>query len=202
MTLKIPDESLLNFMSNISTSEGCWEWTGPKNNRGYGYFRVSPKTWLTHRLSHSLFKDQISTGNVIMHSCDNPGCVNPAHLSQGTHHENMLDCVAKGRTGQGKKTCCKRGHPFSGENLITRGRSRICRQCKRITRQAKNKGMDHKAKTHCLRGHEFSGDNLIIRPTGGRHCRACLAILNEKHSNIRKAAGNAVRMAKFISQFS
>lgn len=36
-------------------------------------------------------------GFVILHSCDNPRCINPNHLSKGTVKDNALDRVAKNR---------------------------------------------------------------------------------------------------------
>lgn len=58
------------------------------------------------RLSHYIIYletgELVPKGKVVMHSCDNPNCINPAHLKVGTHKENMADCVAKGRTPKGE----------------------------------------------------------------------------------------------------
>lgn len=52
-----------------------------------------------HRLvyadAHGL--DEATMGGVVMHSCDNPRCINIAHLSLGTQQENVQDCLRKGR---------------------------------------------------------------------------------------------------------
>ena len=52
---------------------------------------------LAHRVSWELHNGPIPPGKIIMHSCDHPWCVNPAHLSVGTQKDNMADCIAKGR---------------------------------------------------------------------------------------------------------
>lgn len=40
-------------------------------------------------------------GNEVCHTCDDNVCGNPLHLWQGTHSQNMLDCVSKGRHRNG-----------------------------------------------------------------------------------------------------
>lgn len=64
-----------------------------------------------HRLAFELHKGPVPDGLVVMHSCDNPRCVNPAHLVAGTHQDNMDDMAAKGR-----------GVTFKG---VTNGRSKL-----------------------------------------------------------------------------
>lgn len=78
---------------------GCWVWTANKNNKGYGLFRpggVAPKA-LAHRLSYEDEKGPIPKGLFILHSCDNPACVNPSHLRVGTPKENVADMDARMR---------------------------------------------------------------------------------------------------------
>lgn len=85
--------------------DACWPWTGSRNlNRGgYGFLTVwennRHQVVLAHRLSWELANGRpVPDGLFILHSCDNPPCVNPAHLRAGTHLENMADAVRRGRT--------------------------------------------------------------------------------------------------------
>ena len=84
---------------------------------GYGRRRYKGKTTASHRISYCESKKvDIATiaGFVVMHSCDNPACVNPLHLSLGTHQDNVADRVAKGRNAVGPMP--KRSKPI-GESV-------------------------------------------------------------------------------------
>lgn len=77
--------------------DGCWIWQGGLSKDGYGKVKREGKTIRAHRLFYQLHKGPINEGMVIMHSCDKPTCVNPEHLSMGTHLDNELDKDIKGR---------------------------------------------------------------------------------------------------------
>lgn len=74
----------------------------------------------------------------LMHSCDNPLCVNPDHLSEGDHALNMADMAVKGRARNSNKTHCKRGHAYDevGVRMGTRGNGKQFRICKRCDLEA------------------------------------------------------------------
>lgn len=88
------------FWSHVNKEGDCWEWLGGKNknHNGYGRFYLKGKMYRAHRVSWELSnKREIPKDMIVMHSCDNPSCVNPAHLSIGTHKENTQDCIKKER---------------------------------------------------------------------------------------------------------
>ncbi len=82
---------------------GCWEWTGAKRHGGYGVMKVGSKLSQTHRLSYEVHRGSIADGMLVMHSCDNPACINPEHLSLGTNAENLRDAGAKGRIAHSRR---------------------------------------------------------------------------------------------------
>jgi hypothetical protein len=76
----------------------CWEWTGHKVQGGYGQFDAGSRTMLlAHRASWQLENGPIPEGMNVLHRCDNPACVRPAHLFVGSAKDNMQDMLSKGR---------------------------------------------------------------------------------------------------------
>lgn len=76
----------------------CWIWTGCLDKAGYGEICVKGgQRWRAHRLSYLLHSGELEPGKHICHRCDNPTCVNPGHLWQGTSAENTEDMVLKNR---------------------------------------------------------------------------------------------------------
>ena len=75
----------------------------------------------------------IPDGMVIMHTCDNPRCINVEHLTTGTQSENLADMRAKGRDRppwRGKRMC-RNGHPYDDANTlwVKGGKGRRCKTC-------------------------------------------------------------------------
>ncbi len=76
----------------------CWLWRNATNADGYGVLAVGGRgTALAHRVSYEVYVGDIPEGLYVLHRCDTPACVNPAHLFLGTHQDNMDDRDKKGR---------------------------------------------------------------------------------------------------------
>lgn len=85
---------------DVDAASGCWIWRG----RQYGSFNMGGRVDHAHRAAWTLHRGPIPDGLCVLHNCpsgDNPRCVNPDHLFLGTHRDNALDKVAKGRWGGG-----------------------------------------------------------------------------------------------------
>ena len=94
-----------NFWNKVLKTRTCWIWQGERHRQGYGRLRHDGKRLLAHRMSWFLIYGEWPTQD-LLHSCDNPPCVNPEHLSEGTMKDNIQDSIRKGRfkfTEKGEK---------------------------------------------------------------------------------------------------
>ena len=87
----------IRFWDKVKKVEnGCWEWQNEKVG-GYGRIRIDGVKQLAHRVSWIMHFGGIPKNMHVLHTCDNPSCVNPEHLFIGTHQDNMKDRDKKGR---------------------------------------------------------------------------------------------------------
>lgn len=93
-------------------ADECWRWTGATSGQGYGYIRIARRCVFAHRTSWALSVGLTHFGLGVLHTCDNPPCVNPAHLFLGTNTDNMRDKTAKGRQAAGSRHGCAKLSEF------------------------------------------------------------------------------------------
>lgn len=95
-------EELFDRKYAPSSKDGCWNWIGAKSGNGYGVSSINGVQMYAHRAQYERWnRTTIGSGLVVMHSCDNPSCVNPFHLSVGTQKQNLEDAKNKGRMASG-----------------------------------------------------------------------------------------------------
>lgn len=135
------------FWKKVNKTPDCWEWIRCLSSYGYGKFALNGESITAHRvafyLEHGRFPEKF-----LLHKCDNRRCVRPSHLWEGTQADNMHDAIAKGRHNSAinaRKTHCRHGHPFLGENLyVYKNGRRVCKTCRRRNdrkRWAKNQAL-------------------------------------------------------------
>lgn len=85
------------FEEKFVKTDGCWIWNAATDRNGYGVFSYNGKRETSSRISYIFYKGSISNGLHVLHTCDNPSCVNPDHLFLGTNKDNVEDRKAKNR---------------------------------------------------------------------------------------------------------
>lgn len=126
-----------DLLNNIKIKpDGCWIWLRDRNKHLYGRCTYKGKRFLAHRLSWILFHtlEDLDENIWVLHKCDNPSCINPAHLFEGNQLSNMQDCFSKKRMAHQKKRICKNGHLWTAENyyetVLKSGKiQRACKVC-------------------------------------------------------------------------
>lgn len=78
----------------------CIEVQSPLDKDGYGRVGHNGRSYRAHRAVWEYLNGP--TELPVLHSCDNPPCVNPEHLEPGTHQKNHEDKVARGRWAGGR----------------------------------------------------------------------------------------------------
>lgn len=111
------------------TEKGCWECTSHKPNfYGYPQYMIRQKNYRLSRIIYAELFGPIPEGLYVLHSCDNPLCINPEHLSVGTAKDNSRDMVTRNRHAAGER---------SGQALLTKEKASFIRRSRH-----KIKGVD------------------------------------------------------------
>jgi hypothetical protein len=100
------EQAVAAFWSKVDVkgSDECWNWKGANNGKkGYGKLKWFGRFISAHRLAFFLSGGVLPEGMSVLHTCDNPCCVNPIHLFVGTNRDNVDDCIGKGRQAKGTR---------------------------------------------------------------------------------------------------
>jgi HNH endonuclease len=124
-----------------------------------GSSRPERRVVLAHRLAWEIANGHpVPEDGLICHHCDNPLCVNPAHLYLGTYQSNAQDRADRNRGWETR--------PWAGPKADQNYNRR---------------------KTHCPQGHEYTAENTLVK-RGRRHCRECNREQCRRYHQRRKQA--------------
>ena len=99
-----PGEPVIRPIDYTINEDGCWVWAWNVHPKGYGTVRIDGRNYKAHRVAYELGNGPIPEGHILRHLCNNPSCINPAHLRAGTPRENMRDMVSAGNMWNQKLT--------------------------------------------------------------------------------------------------
>lgn len=133
------------FWAKVAKSDGCWVWTGGRKPDGYGTIRAGGERGggavvSAHRVSWEMHRGPVPDGLHVLHRCDSPPCVNPAHLFLGSNADNVADKVAKGRQGA----------PRGSAHPAARLTSEAVREIRASTGSAREVGERHGVSASCV----------------------------------------------------
>lgn len=106
------ERKMLELTDVSGGPDSCWIFCGQILPRGYGVLSLGSKVengkrrqgkGYAHRIAYVLHHNRLPDSDVVLHSCDNPPCCNPHHLSAGTYQDNSMDMARKAR-GTAKHT--------------------------------------------------------------------------------------------------
>lgn len=106
----VPNDLWKRLNLNPQPPLTCWLWQDKVSDKGIPYMQIAGKKIIAYRLAYWITHPEWDINNsreVIRHGCtdihgnhvDNPLCCRPDHLTPGTHEENMIDMMVRGRRG-------------------------------------------------------------------------------------------------------
>jgi hypothetical protein len=143
ITLPLPEKVLKDFQRRVTPGDPaqCWAWPGTVSLKGYGTLPVPEfHYFLAHRVAYALSHNVDPGPQCVLHTCDNPPCVNPAHLWLGSKSDNSRDRTRKGRTAAGDRNGTHT-HPDSVPKGVRRPAHKLTEDDVRTVRQLFSQGV-------------------------------------------------------------
>jgi hypothetical protein len=145
-------------MVDRRTPTDCWLWKGAKRWDGYGRYNLPGRQMTAHRRSWEIANGrELPEGMHVLHMCDTPACVNPAHLRIGSHKENMEDSKRKKRHTYGERSNTAK----LTEKMVLELRAEGLRG-KAIEQRAKELGIGHSTLQAIIYGRTWK--HLLVPP--------------------------------------
>lgn len=130
--LPLTEKDRKRFWAKVERRDGeCWPWLGAKTPEGRGRFMLRGKNVVAPRVAWAIANGS-EPEMLVLHRCDNPNCVNPAHLWLGSNRDNCVDMASKGRHHKQQVEHCPKGHPYNERNTKFGRTGRSCSECNRI----------------------------------------------------------------------
>jgi HNH endonuclease len=120
----VRDRDKARLQRKFTITDGCWEWVGSFDGKGYGKFFLAGKSYRAHRVTYEFYVGPIPDGLVIDHLCRNKRCVNPEHMEPVTQVENA-------KRGMYTEFCKAGLHSLEDERnlLASKNGRRRCKHC-------------------------------------------------------------------------
>lgn len=148
------------FWSKADMSGDCWVWTASLSTAGYGRFKVrSYSSEAAHRVAYALANQVHPKGMLVLHSCDNPKCVNPKHLRLGTAKDNMDDMFSRKRNKSPDQSGANNGNSKLTEIQVLAIKGMIA-EGRKNTHIAPEFGVTHQLISKIRRGHIWADVKL------------------------------------------